>query len=451
MALLASRTLFVVLSSPPAVLAFCGGCTVPCLLSLALGWVHFWPAVSTAPVRCEVCSLGCPSWLVHFLVSVCPSPALAVGWFGHRSVAPPAAPVCWAVVGSLLCRSVALACCRTLFFCCFSPGFLPLEFVQTWVGRLRSCLGSCLFWGELSFPCPGCFRLAVPIAWLSSQLALVGLRCLWVPRSCGVHGLRNGVTCLRLGLCSSSVCDRDDDFPSLWWVWFLAFVRVPCLRLELCSSACVSPGGCPSSQVGPAPSHGVPLLWTWLVWDASTVSFSYVFLWDVVTLWVNSVFLLLLIANEGLHWWLLLFRCSHPFWGRVVVFMRPPWDCRNFLWLLATLLPGLSLFFASGLSSPGRLCCLAMSLRCAALLYLWSCAHSLLAHGVRGLLACPSPSILLWFCKVRWVLFSPMVHTLRDGVTPAGSRLVCPRSERRFSVFYLSLWAVSSCCPCPSG
>ena len=34
--------------------------------------------------------------------SVCPSPALAVGWFGHRSVAPPAAPVCWAIVGSLL-------------------------------------------------------------------------------------------------------------------------------------------------------------------------------------------------------------------------------------------------------------------------------------------------------------------------------------------------------------
>ena len=27
-------------------------------------------------------------------VSVGPSPALAVGWFGHRSVAPPAAPVC---------------------------------------------------------------------------------------------------------------------------------------------------------------------------------------------------------------------------------------------------------------------------------------------------------------------------------------------------------------------
>ena len=67
---------------------------------------------------------------------------------------------------------------------------------------------------------------------------------------------------------------------------------VPCLRLALCSLACISPGGYPSfSQVGPAPSHWIPLLWTWLVWEASTVSFSYVFFRDVVTLWVNSVFL----------------------------------------------------------------------------------------------------------------------------------------------------------------
>ena len=43
-----------------------------------------------------------------FQVSVGPSPALAVGWFGHRSVAPPAASVCWVLVGSLLRRSVTL-------------------------------------------------------------------------------------------------------------------------------------------------------------------------------------------------------------------------------------------------------------------------------------------------------------------------------------------------------
>ena len=55
-------------------------------------------------------------------VSVCPSPALAVRWFGHMSVAPPAAPVCWALVGSLLCRSVALGSCAP------SPAGSSLEY-----------------------------------------------------------------------------------------------------------------------------------------------------------------------------------------------------------------------------------------------------------------------------------------------------------------------------------
>ena len=44
-------------------------------------------------------------------VSVGPSPALAVGWFGHTSVTPLAATVCWALVGSLLHCSVALGSC----------------------------------------------------------------------------------------------------------------------------------------------------------------------------------------------------------------------------------------------------------------------------------------------------------------------------------------------------
>ena len=216
---------------------------------------------------------------------------------------------------------------------------------------------------------------------------------------------------------------------------------VPDLRLVLCSSACVSPGGSPSfSKVAPAPSHWVPLLWPWFVWVASTVSVSYVFLRDVVTLWVNSVFFFpLLIANEGLHWWLFLSDIAYRFWSRVVVFIRPPSVCWNFLWLVAALLPGLSLGLASGRSFPGLICYLAMSLRYADLLYLWLCTHSLLDQGFRGLLACPSLSSLLWFCKFRWVLFSHMVHNLRDGATPAGSRLVCPRSERRFNLFSLSL------------
>ena len=74
----------------------------------------------------------------------------------------------------------------------------------------------------------------------------------------------------------------------------------------------------------------------------------------------------------------------------------------------------------------------------------------LLDRGFRGLLACPSLSSLLWFCQFLWVLFSHMVHNLHDGVTPAGSRLVCPRSERRFHMLFFPFWAVSSCCHCPS-
>ena len=35
-------------------------------------------------------------------VSVCPSPALAVGWFGYMSVAPPAALVCWGICCAVL-------------------------------------------------------------------------------------------------------------------------------------------------------------------------------------------------------------------------------------------------------------------------------------------------------------------------------------------------------------
>ena len=51
--------------------------------------------------------------------------------------------------------------------------------------------------------------------------------------------------------------------------------------------------------------------------------------------------------------------------------------------------------------------------------------------------ACPSPSIRLLVYWFQWLLFSTRVPYLRDGVTPAESRIVCPRSERRFS---LPIW-----------
>ena len=70
----------------------------PCWLSLTLGWASFWTAVSPVSVGCEVCGLDCPSWFVHLFMSVCPSPSLGLGWLGHRSVTPPAAPGFWTLL-----------------------------------------------------------------------------------------------------------------------------------------------------------------------------------------------------------------------------------------------------------------------------------------------------------------------------------------------------------------
>ena len=65
---------------------------------------------------------------------------------------------------------------------------------------------------------------------------------------------------------------------------------------------------------------------------------------------------------------------------------------------------------------------------------LWLCAHLLLGRGFLMLPACPLPSFGLWVYWFNWLLFSNRVPYLRDGVTPAGSRIVCPRSERRFGL-----------------
>ena len=140
------------------------------------------------------------------------------------------------------------------------------------------------------------------------RLALVGLRCLWVPRSCGVQGLHDGVTCLGSGLCSSSVRDRNEDLPSFWWVWFLAFV----LRSRVSGRGCVLRPAIvleaipPSGGIGSAPSCWVhPSLGLVCVgashicseWGAS-LRFC-VFLRDVATLWVKGVFSSLLLAIIG--------------------------------------------------------------------------------------------------------------------------------------------------------
>ena len=49
------------------------------------------------------------------------------------------------------------------------------------------------------------------LSW-ACQLALVGLRCLRVPQSCGVQGLRDGVTLLGRVCVPLYVLDRNEGF-----------------------------------------------------------------------------------------------------------------------------------------------------------------------------------------------------------------------------------------------
>ena len=125
---------------------------------------------------------------------------------------------------------------------------------------------------------------------------------------------------------------------------------------------------------------------------------------------------------------------SLPFRSGVVVSLRPLSVCHGSLWLVTVLFPSLSLSLPVAIFS-WLCCCFARYLGCAALLSLWLCAP--LRLGFLMLPACPSPSFGLLVYWFLWILFSARVPYLRDGVTPTGSRIVCPRSERRFS---LSIW-----------
>ena len=196
--------------------------------------------------------------------------------------------------------------------------------------------------GELSFPCPG-FSLSgschlvvqTPGIFLESLLGFFPLAssvCCWlevVQVNPWLSTLRS-LAVVTLVLCQVLVgCPRGATVPLdslvLWCSWSFHSCWVPCLRLTLWAAACVGPGGCPAfSRVGPPPLSWVPLLWTWLVWEAPTVfpsPLSSFGMWSPFR--VNSVFLSRLIANEGFHWRRFLVRCSLPFRGCVVVFLRP--------------------------------------------------------------------------------------------------------------------------------
>ena len=127
---------------------------------------------------------------------------------------------------------------------------------------------------------------------------------------------------------------------------------------------------------------------------------------------------------------------SLPFRSGVVVSLRPLSACLGSLWLVTAPFPSLSLYLQYP-SSPGFICCFTGCLGCATLLYLWLCALLRLGMGFLMLPACLSPSIGLLVYWFQWLLFSTGVTYLRDGATPVGSRLGCPRSERRFS---LPIW-----------
>ena len=149
------------------------------------------------------------------------------------------------------------------------------------------------------------------------------LLCLWIPWSCGVPGLHvrspvSGQVCV---LPQSAIVTL---LSLLGWGLLLALVRGHCLRLMLWASACVSPHGCPAfSRVGPAPSPWVPLLWTWLVGEASTV-FLLLCLPSGCGHPLGSIVSFVTIDRQrGFHWRWFLLRCSLTFRSGVIVFLRP--------------------------------------------------------------------------------------------------------------------------------
>ena len=105
--------------------------SVHCLVSLALGWVRFWPAVSPTPVRCGVCSLGCLRGWSSF--SLCLSFTCSCGGVVWSQVCGPSC--CSRVLGycgisvAPFCR---LGLLRALPCWVFACGFLWFRGPSSW-------------------------------------------------------------------------------------------------------------------------------------------------------------------------------------------------------------------------------------------------------------------------------------------------------------------------------
>ena len=134
----------------------------PCCPSLTLGWVCFWPTVSQAFVGCEG-GLGCPSWFVILFLCLLSFTFSGAGVAWSQVCGPSCDS--WVLDSSVarLRRPDALASGLTLSFC--RHGFLPCEFVRTWVSRPRPCLGSYLLLVVLPFPCPGFHLATLAVGW----------------------------------------------------------------------------------------------------------------------------------------------------------------------------------------------------------------------------------------------------------------------------------------------
>ena len=160
--------------------------------------------------------------------------------------------------------------------------------------------------------------------------------------------------------------------------------------------------------------------------------FSCVFLRDEVTLDHERRITLVVVPS----------RCGHPFSGRLVVFIRPPSDRRNFLLLVAALLSCLSICYltvacllASSAATLGVLGMVFMSCGCTPAVCL--------ATGVVTLYPFFSYTANSGSAVFLWVLFSHMVQNLHDGVTHAWSRLVLSSiGTKVWSGYYLHCWLI---------
>ena len=198
-----SRALFLTLSSPPAVFTLCGCCALfTALVSLALGWVCFWPAVSSVA-----------SSAVGSAVSAAPR-----GWSSFSGLCWPFTCSCGGVVWSHVCGP---SCCSCV-------------------------LGSC----------------GVSVALFCRLGLLRALPCQVFP--CGFPWFRGPSSWCFLGLFPMVISSRFRWLRLARGGCYLRFVQGPLPQAGAVFLACVSLGGCPSfSQVGPARSHWVPLLWSW--------------------------------------------------------------------------------------------------------------------------------------------------------------------------------------------